>query len=547
MPDHVSTDSPTLSPPTASAASTSPNAGETQVRAKPAAGRKPKKPRPTFDDGALTRTFKFPSKTYPRSSYYVTSTEIIIRIKKARKKWKLIIPKKRVVSYRTNRWFAKPRWIAIELTYTQAVKLGLTEARAPQPAPVPADAASEPASAPLPEPAQVEAFAPSDMPVIDVPLAANIEEPFESAEPELQDEPADAFRIEDDGADDVHMSADQDEPEAEPELEPEAPMAAPLVAAMEPAQPPAEPEVADPSPPVVVLADRRQPAGKDARVTFRRGILTLAAAATGFVVWAAFEGALFKPPSECAGSGPTAGCAGAIVTGSIDPGAAPEPVVAADMPPGKVADTDDGASAVLAAPAAADAAATVAPVAEEKPEAAARPDVSTVADAMILIGRDITMPQAPPVFASAERPVAPPAATETTPAACDTLAGTARDIQITFDYGSAQLDPAMRTTIEDFAGKLKACPPRSVAIEGHTDSDGRADHNRTLSLRRAEAVQKVLAAAGVAAERLSAAGFGQTRPLLPNVSAKNKRNNRRAVLVVAEPNEQFSLKRRQSP
>src|SRR5262249_7997275 len=90
-----------------------------------------KRPRPTFDDGSVTRVFKFPSKAYPRSSYYVTSTEIIIRIKKARKKWKLVIPKKRVAAYRTNRWFAKPRWVEIELTYTQASKLGLVEPRPP--------------------------------------------------------------------------------------------------------------------------------------------------------------------------------------------------------------------------------------------------------------------------------------------------------------------------------------------------------------------------------------------------------------------------------
>src|SRR5262245_43274270 len=90
-----------------------------------------KRPRPTFDDGSVTRVFKFPSKACPRSSYYVTSTEIIIRVKKARKKWKLVIPKKRVAAYRTNRWFAKPRWVEIELTYTQASKLGLVEPRTP--------------------------------------------------------------------------------------------------------------------------------------------------------------------------------------------------------------------------------------------------------------------------------------------------------------------------------------------------------------------------------------------------------------------------------
>src|SRR5262245_34858329 len=90
-----------------------------------------KRPRPTFDDGSVTRVFKFPSKAYPRSSYYVTSTEIIIRIKKGRKKWKLVVPKKRVAAYRTNRWFAKPRWVEIELTYTQASKFGLAEPRTP--------------------------------------------------------------------------------------------------------------------------------------------------------------------------------------------------------------------------------------------------------------------------------------------------------------------------------------------------------------------------------------------------------------------------------
>ena len=55
----------------------------------------------------------------------MTDTEIIIRIKKARKKWKLFVPKKGVVSYRTNRWFAKPRWIELELTYTQAASSAL--------------------------------------------------------------------------------------------------------------------------------------------------------------------------------------------------------------------------------------------------------------------------------------------------------------------------------------------------------------------------------------------------------------------------------------
>ena len=100
------------------------DASETAAPARPKRSRQ-RKPQPTFDDGATTRVFKFPSRTYPRSAYYVTNDEIIVRIKKARQKWQLTFPKKRIVSYRTNRWFHKPRWVEIELTYPQAVRHGL--------------------------------------------------------------------------------------------------------------------------------------------------------------------------------------------------------------------------------------------------------------------------------------------------------------------------------------------------------------------------------------------------------------------------------------
>jgi hypothetical protein len=103
------------------------SAADAVARPKPRVAR----PRPCFDDGALTRVFKFPSKSYPKSTYYLTNSEVIIRIKKARKKWKLVVPKKRVVDYRTNRWFAKPRWIELELTFTQASRLGLVPPRKP--------------------------------------------------------------------------------------------------------------------------------------------------------------------------------------------------------------------------------------------------------------------------------------------------------------------------------------------------------------------------------------------------------------------------------
>lgn len=134
-----------------------PHDGQNSVAdsAEPAKPRRKRAPRKTFEDGSLTRVFKFPSKKHPRSSYYVTGDEIIIRIKKARKRWKLVVPKKRLVSYRTNRWFAKPRWVEIELTYTQAVRQGLVE---PQAKPSLSELPSEPFEPSATEPAPVSTF-----------------------------------------------------------------------------------------------------------------------------------------------------------------------------------------------------------------------------------------------------------------------------------------------------------------------------------------------------------------------------------------------------
>ena len=166
--------------------------------------KKARRPRPTFDDGAFTRTFKFPSKAYPRSSYYVTSTEIIIRIKKARKKWKLIVPKKRLVSYRTNRWFAKPRWVEIELTYTQAVKLDLAEARARTLASTPDFVTTNTTSPAQSEIASPDAFSSSSV-VTEAPNGGDFSEPQNDLPDQIED-----WR-EQDADDGFEFAADQNE------------------------------------------------------------------------------------------------------------------------------------------------------------------------------------------------------------------------------------------------------------------------------------------------------------------------------------------------
>ena len=118
---------------------------------------------------------------------------------------------------------------------------------------------------------------------------------------------------------------------------------------------------------------------------------------------------------------------------------------------------------------------------------------------------------------------------------CHELRAASQSINIPFDYASSRLNQAILPALESFAMRLLSCPSTKVVVEGHTDSDGRAAWNQSLSVHRAKAVLKHLVYAGVQPSQLSAVGFGQSRPYAPNVSTKNKRSNRRVVLVVDVP------------
>ena len=71
-----------------------------------------------------------------------------------------------------------------------------------------------------------------------------------------------------------------------------------------------------------------------------------------------------------------------------------------------------------------------------------------------------------------------------------------------------------------------------VSIEGHTDSVGKPEANRTLSQGRAESVRAYLIKQGVDSARLQAKGFGPDRPFGTNLTAVGRENNRRVEFVV---------------
>jgi len=106
--------------------------------------------------------------------------------------------------------------------------------------------------------------------------------------------------------------------------------------------------------------------------------------------------------------------------------------------------------------------------------------------------------------------------------------------QISFATGSDEILPNSETLLLEVADALLRNPGiELIEIQGHTDNRGDPNLNMRLSQQRAESVQRWLMQHGVEPERLSAAGYGATRPIAPNITAYNRSRNRRVQFKIA--------------
>lgn len=103
---------------------------------------------------------------------------------------------------------------------------------------------------------------------------------------------------------------------------------------------------------------------------------------------------------------------------------------------------------------------------------------------------------------------------------------------IFFDFNKFDLKPESQVELDKLVQLLQENPTVRIQIEGHTDNIGNAGDNLKLSENRAKAVVNYLVSKGISAGRLTAKGFGATRPVAENSSEEGRAQNRRTELKV---------------
>lgn len=103
---------------------------------------------------------------------------------------------------------------------------------------------------------------------------------------------------------------------------------------------------------------------------------------------------------------------------------------------------------------------------------------------------------------------------------------------VLFAFDSAKLTPAAEATLDTVVEKLRGADVLAIKVDGHTDSVGSDAYNQGLSERRAASVVDYLISQGVAAQKLSSQGLGESKPMADNGTDAGRAQNRRVEIHV---------------
>lgn len=129
-----------------------------------------------------------------------------------------------------------------------------------------------------------------------------------------------------------------------------------------------------------------------------------------------------------------------------------------------------------------------------------------------------------PVYPSNEEPA---------PAVVDTSDAVRVELDVKFDFDKSVVKEESQADIKALADFMGQYPQTTTVVEGHTDAKGTDAYNQSLSERRANAVRDVLVNQyGVGSDRVSAVGYGESRPVADNGTDEGRAVNRRVEAAV---------------
>lgn len=103
---------------------------------------------------------------------------------------------------------------------------------------------------------------------------------------------------------------------------------------------------------------------------------------------------------------------------------------------------------------------------------------------------------------------------------------------VKFESGKDIIKPSSFGILDQVSEVLKNNEEFTLLLEGHTDNQGDAEKNILLSRNRAEAVRLYILAKGIHENRITAQGFGDTRPVADNSTAEGRSKNRRVEFKI---------------
>lgn len=104
--------------------------------------------------------------------------------------------------------------------------------------------------------------------------------------------------------------------------------------------------------------------------------------------------------------------------------------------------------------------------------------------------------------------------------------------KVLFGFDRSDLSATAEGNLDKLANILKEYPDTNIEIQGHTDSKGSDSYNMSLSEKRAQSVATYLRGRGIASNRITTRGYGETAPVATNDTEDGRSQNRRVDFLI---------------